>query len=492
MVDEPLELVLYLRVSKDSSGRERSPEDQLTDMSQDAQENRWRLSEEIYRDVGSASKFAGKPRGNFDKLIADLRADRFPGHVLGLWNSSRGSRQVGEWLTLVDLLTERRKTVWVHARRRLLDPRNAHDRADLLQDAVKSELAAAEISEQVRRTTATSAAAGLPHARCPYGYRRHYTVAANGKRVLVGQVPHEPEATVIRRIFDEIAALQSLRQIARALNEEGYPAPGGGEWTPEAVRRQARNVVYAGKRVHIAGRRGGGQRGKATLVDAVWPPIVTPERFYEVQGILTDPSRRTMRPGRHKHLLSMIARCAACDGPLSVTYSRGKKERPGAWYFCRDAGHVRVGQADLDALITDLLIARLAKSDAWEALAATGNDGELQTARNELAEAEAFHRELVAELTAKRMSPGAFSAAEPTALRDIERARERLHEVQTPPAVRNLLGGPRADVRERWEVATMVARREVVRELLTITVDRAGGRNVPAHERTRAVWKRIS
>ncbi|HEY4005145.1 MAG TPA: recombinase family protein, partial [Pseudonocardia sp.] len=92
----------YLRVSKDSSGRSRSTVEQDGDLGRDAQEYGWTVGD-AYTDSGiGASKFSRKRRGNFESLIEDLRSDRFGAQVLMVWEVSRGSRQVEEWLELLN------------------------------------------------------------------------------------------------------------------------------------------------------------------------------------------------------------------------------------------------------------------------------------------------------------------------------------------------------------------------------------------------------
>ncbi|MFE3325823.1 hypothetical protein [Streptomyces sp. NPDC059176] len=46
-----------------------------------------------YKDIGSASRYAKKARNDFERLLADLRNDRFGADLLWLWESSRGSRR---------------------------------------------------------------------------------------------------------------------------------------------------------------------------------------------------------------------------------------------------------------------------------------------------------------------------------------------------------------------------------------------------------------
>lgn len=106
----------YLRVSLDRSGRARSLAEQHADHQRVAEERGWVLDEESYRDASvSASRYSRKSRDDFARLIADLEADRFGAQVLMIWESSRGSRRVGEWVNLLELCERRSVSIHVVA-----------------------------------------------------------------------------------------------------------------------------------------------------------------------------------------------------------------------------------------------------------------------------------------------------------------------------------------------------------------------------------------
>jgi site-specific DNA recombinase len=80
------------------------------------------------------------------------------------------------------------------------------------------------------------------HGRAPYGYRS------------VGGVlePSEAVVPIVRRIFDEAVAGRTPGTIARALNEEGIPAPQGGRgWTEQGLRVILANRAYTGERYGV-------------------------------------------------------------------------------------------------------------------------------------------------------------------------------------------------------------------------------------------------
>jgi site-specific DNA recombinase len=101
-----------------------------------------------------------------------------------------------------------------------------------------------------------------------------------------------------------------------------------------------------------------------------WDPIVSPEDFYQAQAVLLNPARRT-HPGRGGavHLLSAIARCGACGGPMTVGKGRAHKGVRKSLYRCRHCQRIARGQASVDDLVTRVILARLALPDASDLLA---------------------------------------------------------------------------------------------------------------------------
>ena len=90
----------------------------------------------------------------------------------------------------------------------------------------------------------------------PYGYRiiRRLGQAGEPERGL--REIDDAQAAVVRRIFADYATGLSPRSIARALNTEAVPGPGGTIWYDTAIRGRAtrgdgllRNPLYAGRLV---------------------------------------------------------------------------------------------------------------------------------------------------------------------------------------------------------------------------------------------------
>jgi site-specific DNA recombinase len=495
----------YLRVSLDTSGRERSNEEQHADNVAAAEADGWHLGTP-YRDTGSASRHARTNRDAFDRLVDDLQHGRFGAALLVLWENSRGSRQVGEWVNLIELCERNgvRIAVTTHGPR-IYDPSNPRDRRSLLEDAVDSEYESSKLSLRLKRATAANAAAGKPHGVPPFGYTRTHDLRT-GK--FVGQEIDPTEAPIVVEIFERFAAGESLRGISRDLdargirsrvrtNNDGEVIGGGKRLTSEMIRPMLLNVAYAGKRSHVPGRMTRKERATMTptLVDATWPAIVPMSLFLTVRQRLTDPSRKTTRPGRGVHLLSMIARCDVCGGVLAASY---RDEGGRRIYQCHTGGHVRLGADDLDELATAKIIAFLSDpANAERLVADDGDSDELFEARQHLAVVRAELDDLADRVGRGEISATLAARAEPTILTRLHEVERRVDELATPSSIRGLFG-PGDDVIARWETAPMSAKREVARELLTpamigelrVTRSTRFGTN-PSPVADRAIWNTI-
>jgi site-specific DNA recombinase len=486
----------YLRVSHDSSGRARSVTEQHDDNERAGQRHGFALNGEAYKDPGiSASRYTRKIRGDFARLLADLKAGRFGADVLVLWESSRGSRRVGEWATLIDLLEDARVRVFVTTHARMYDPANWRDRKSLLEDAVDNEADSAKKSDAVARALAANAAEGKPHGRITYGYKRLYDVRPDGRRVLTGQVPEPAEAAVVAELFARLRKGHSFKAIARDWKQRGITTRTGKEFTPEVLRGMALRPAYGGYRTYTPGASAGGVYTGPLPAEpnAAWPALVDLETFRDVRTMLLSPSRRTSRPGRGVHLLSLIAACAECGGPLSVMYRRGER-----MYRCRNRSCAMIAADDLDAYAEAVMLGYLAREDIVDELrSGDQDDAELTRARGELAAARGELAALRAAARARKLTVTTVMELEPALVADVERLEELERKLSAPPELAGLIE-PGADVAARWADAPMAARRRVARILCspavlgTLAVHRSPetgrGHRVAAHQRVR--WDR--
>ena len=78
----------------------------------------------------------------------------------------------------------------------------------------------------------------------PYGYRK--TQYKEGKRKCYTLEPVPEEARIVKLIFEMYRDGAGSHKIARTLDEMGVPAPRGGKWSAESLKKLRTNVHYIG------------------------------------------------------------------------------------------------------------------------------------------------------------------------------------------------------------------------------------------------------
>ncbi len=477
----------YLRVSADKSGRLRSPAEQHDDNERAAGSEGFTLGAS-YRETGavSASKYGKKMREAFALLLADLEGGTFGADILVLWESSRGSRKVSEWAHLAEAMEDAGVVVYVTSHGRFYDPANGRDRRTLMDDANDSEYAAWKISEGVQRAMTANAKDGKPHGHTPYGYRRVYE-----DRKLIGQVIVPDEAAIVRELYRRLNAGESLRSLEKDLAARGILTRQGKAFSAFAIRSMVLHPCYMAKRIHSPER----SRGKVdpeTLTDATWDEIVDVATWWQVHDRLTDPARRTTKPGTAKHLLSILARCGVCGGPMTATFryksSKGAKTVRAWQLVCQRSSHTRIMECDLDEYVTGEVIEYLSRPENYVSGAA--DTGELARVKGEIAELNQ-RRENLALALAEGMDAVQVAKSDKIIAAKLADLEGMERQIATPAALSGLVGpSNRAeDIRARWGAAPVSARREIIRLVMqdvgTLHVNRHPGHTniVPASER---------
>ncbi len=188
---------------------------------------------------------------------------------------------------------------------------------------VIAEYERAKIAERNRRGRLYRARAGEPVSwNAPFGYRR---IARTDQAPAHLEVI-EPEAVVVRRIFDEyVADGHSMRQIALRFHDDGVPSPlGKPMWRYTTISRILRDRAYIGtlyyNRTEVVQGSGVGHKSPLSRrrPESEWiaipvPAIVTEAVFEAAQQVSRDNSKwspRRAEPGAH--LLRGLVQCGRC------------------------------------------------------------------------------------------------------------------------------------------------------------------------------------
>lgn len=447
----------YLRVSIDRSGIERSNAEQQAD-------NRAAWDFDFgphYSDATSASRYARKGRDDWDRLIDDLETGTFGADVLVLWEGSRGSRKVAEWVALLDLCEARTVGIAVTEYERIYDPANPRDRKELIDAANDAEYESAKTSRRVLRGSRSRALAGRPHGPVLFGYRRVYDPDSGA---LLGQQPAEAQAAIVRRIFTEYASGRSARAIALGLNEDGITTGHGRPWVPLKIHRTITNVGYIARRVH---------RGE-DFAPADWEPLVGDELFALCARRREAASWR--RGSAVTSLLSGLGRCGVCGGRMAVKHANSR-----AYYGCQ-VSYCSFRLVDrLDTFVTAVLLERLSRPDVADAL--DGDHGEdprvvearrqLKELRTELDDAMQLWR---GEVPGQRLSAQAYAQMESHLLPRIAETERTIRSAEAASLPLNV-DIPAADQLADWWVGDLDAeqRRAVLAAyIVSVTIQPVG------------------
>jgi site-specific DNA recombinase len=225
---------------------------------------------------------------------------------------------------------------------------------------VIAEYERAKIAERNRRGRLFRARSGeVVHHKVPYGYRR----IGRSRQVPAHLEVFEPEAVVVRRIFDDyVAGGHSMRQVAWRLYEAGICSPAGHPtWRYCSIAKVLRNPAYVGMLycncVEVLPAQAGHKRRQRKRPQTEWiaiavPTIVSQEIFDAAQQVRHDNSRfspRRAEPG--KWLLRNLVRCGPCGvmtGCVKTVSSRPRGARQAQrYYVCPHRDPLRAGGDDL-------------------------------------------------------------------------------------------------------------------------------------------------
>jgi site-specific DNA recombinase len=225
---------------------------------------------------------------------------------------------------------------------------------------VIAEYERAKIAERNRRGRLFRARCGEPVSwKAPYGYRRIPRSPQGPAHLEV----FEPEAAIVRRIFDDyVAGGYSMRQISWRLYEAGIRSPAGNPaWSYCTIAKTLRNPAYAGTLYcncieilpALPGRKSKVQRRRPQTewIAIPVPTIVNQEVFDAAQQVCRDNSKfspRRAEPGRW--LLRSLVRCGPCGVITKCLKNVSGGQRPThialRYYVCPLRDPLRAGGED--------------------------------------------------------------------------------------------------------------------------------------------------
>lgn len=462
----PQRALIYARISRDREGAGLGVDRQETDCRDLA--SRLALDVVGVHTDDDVSAYSGKPRPAYRRLLADLAVGRAT--VVLCWHTDRLHRspaELEEWIALADPLG-----IVVHTvKAGPIDLATPSGRMIARQLGAVARYESEHRSERNAAQKEQAAAQGLwLGGRRPFGFK------SNGVTLLAD------EADLIRSGTETLLTGGSLRSVVRAWNAAGSVTSTGRPWAHKGVRDVLGRWRNAGIHEH-RGQPGG---------EASWPAIVTADEVRAVRELLADPARYSGIGNRARWLLSGIALCGGCREVIrSVTSTR----RPRV-YRCSaydrptngGPGHITRLAQPIDDLVLDVVVGRLARPDLADLVIVAESDVDVPGLRAEVRKVRARLDDIAAML-----GDGDLSVTEARTARARATARLELAENALAAGTRTSpLSGLAAaeDPVSAWRDADLDVRREVIRELMTITVQRQGPGRRPFDPATvEIVWR---
>lgn len=272
-----------------------------------------------------------------------------------------------------------------------------------------------------------------------------------------GITRRERECKVIAQCATKALAGIPLGSLAVQLNDRGIPtATGKSKWTDRVLRDvllRPRNAGYWVHRGEIMGR-------------GSWRPIIDESVWLALVELLTDESRVSQPGPKHQYLGSALYQCN-CGAPVTT------RMRSYRVYACSDqrtgSQHVKRSQADVDTLVEDVVLSRLARSDAAKLLRVPARKGvDVAALRERVHTLRTAQDELAAAFGAGEMTRSEWRKARERNAVLLDATTSKLRDQAGESPLSPLIGV--ADPRAVWRRLPIAERRAVVAALVTVTI----------------------
>ena len=340
---------IYARKSTLQDGvedEERSVTRQIEHAKSYATKKGWIVADEhIYVDDGiSGAEFVKRP--GFIRLMNALKP-RPAFQFLVMSEESRLGREQIETAYALKQITDAGVRVFFYFedRERTLD--SALDKVMLSLTNFASEVERERAKQRTYDAMLRKAKAGHVTGGKVYGYDNQDVSTSDGNRLHVVRVVNQAEAAIVRRIFEAYAAGLGLTRIAKRLNAEGVMAPRQSPrgWAPTAVREMLYRPLYKGEIVWNEYQKiiRGGTKKRRRREEKEWIRVPAPELRIISEDLWNtvrtrlarakDRARPAFRDVDSKYLLTGMARCAHCGGPMTIV-GEDYHRRKGRYYGC--------------------------------------------------------------------------------------------------------------------------------------------------------------
>ena len=313
----------------------------------------WQWSEQLVYIEDAVSRAEFKKRPVLLKMLNDAEQDVFDA-VVTRDETRLGGDMVRTCLLIQDIL-DAGVALYYYASGEQVRLDDATAKFMVAAKTFAAELEREKISSRTHEHLLTKARRGLNVGGRAFGYD-NVERKDQDRRVHVEYVINQEQAEVVQFIFEEYAKGSGLRAIVKELNRRSIAAPragkrGTGSWSTSAIHAMLRRERYRGvlvwnkrEKTYRKGTKVRISREACewTRVEVPSLRIVSDELWFAVQQQIG--RNKTERRGAHgrppRYLLSGLARCGVCRGPLTAINGKFGNETVKA-YTCayhRDRG----------------------------------------------------------------------------------------------------------------------------------------------------------
>ena len=397
---DPVRAAIYARVSSDAQDVNNSIESQLSECKRYADRNHMVVTA-TYIDEAESGTSDNRPQ--FQQMVADGTARGKPFDLVLVWKFSRFSRsRLDNQIYKSQLKRRGVRIVSIN------EPTDDSPAGQFMEGIIEEVDAfySANLAQEVRKGKRQVAERGYyPGSKAPYGYRLERVQEEEGNAFHNILVEDPVEAPIVRRIFRETIAGNTMADIRRRLNREGVPPPEPKNKN-EAKAEQCSHTIF-GKIVHNLTYLGfivWGLKSKDGRPPVIAPgrhkPIITEEEFKRAGEVVASNAPKVTHPRRAGsiYMMSRLLRCRKCGKFLVVSLSKNqtyrsyqcstRREEGAAACDCPRLNMERFEEKFLSVLLDDILSPSNVRSAVAKMAEELTNPYEEQRSRAQAIEAE--------------------------------------------------------------------------------------------------------
>ncbi len=442
---------IYARISLDKSGEGLGVARQVELCRKLAAQRGWPVAE-VYRD-DSISAHSGRRRPAYQQMLGDIEAGRVDAVVCV--DLDRLVRRPAELETFMALADARGVLLANVSGDTDLSTADGRLKARLLGAVAAQE--SERKAERVAREAEQAARRGVARwANRPFGWQPD-------KATL-----NPDEAALIREAAGRVLAGETTPAIAADWNRRGIPSPQQARhgWSGPTLKGILRSPRLCGLRTYHG----------EVVAEGRWEPLLDRQTWETLQARLPKGSPPGRPGGR---LLTGIARCGNCGGPLWASWQHDKGRRRERYACVRrpgaaGCGNLTVISAPLDTLVREAVLHALAGPGLARARRQlAGDDRQQAQAARDLADAEDRKEQAAALFAAGEISRREWMAARTKAEERAQAARRVLDRHAGPLAD---LPSSETALRQAWEAGSIAWRRALISAVIDrITVHPSAG-----------------